>query len=132
MSLGSTASSRLCEAATGIGMDMVLEAGDLVGLPGCVRGNCRRGLALIPSRRLRYNLDDVHHSQVFMVEDVAVEDEASNVLSTEVNQKRDAGVRMCGVTVPCRHFDHIQILAGSAGACGVAVDAKLFCDWTRK
>src|SRR5215472_11057505 len=56
------------------------------------------------------HLDDVHHSQILMAKNVAMEDKGSSVRSTEVDPQFDIRKRVIGISVPSRDFNHIQEL----------------------
>src|SRR5260370_16406085 len=84
------------------------------------------------SSLLRIHLFDRHHSQVFVSEDMAVEDESADVWSAEVHEQLDLRVRYHWVTVrvdtsrwlnttahprrtgAIRDLNHVRKLAGEA------------------
>ena len=47
-----------------------------------------------------------------MTENVAVEDKVADVIPAEIDEDRDAGIRMLGIAVSVWNLDHVQILAG--------------------
>src|SRR5258708_19192318 len=78
------------------------------------RGNYLLGSAC--GRGSRWNhLNDVHHAQVLVAENVAMKDEIANVIPAEIEAERDAGECMVKVLVPEWNLDRIQVLAGDGG-----------------
>src|SRR5258708_35363245 len=79
------------------------------------RGNYLLGSAC--GRGSRWNhLNDVHHAQVLVAENVAMKDEIANVIPAEIEAERDAGEWIARVLVPEWNLDRIEVLAGAAGA----------------
>ena len=70
-------------------------------------------------------MDDVHHAKVFMIEDVAMENESADIVSTEVDADFDVGIRVSSVTVPVGNFDHIEILAEDGGSGRISIDFEI-------
>ena len=60
------------------------------------RSNYFLGSACGSGRRWNH-LNDVHHAQVLVPENVAVKDESANVISAEVDAEPDTGIGMGGV-----------------------------------
>ena len=60
-----------------------------------------------------------------MVEDVAVKDEIADVIPAEVDAQRDTGIRVGGVAIPVRNFDHVQKLPGDRRRLLVTIDLKV-------
>src|SRR5260370_38979646 len=90
------------------------------------RGNYLLGSAC--GRGSRWNhLNDVHHAQVLVAENVAMKDEIANVIPAEIEAERDAGECMVKVLVPEWNLDRIQVLAGDGGClvCAAAFEAFL-------
>src|SRR5260370_34294089 len=88
------------------------------------RGNYLLGSAC--GRGSRWNhLNDVHHAQVLVAENVAMKDEIANVLPAEIEAERDAGECMVKVLVPEWNLDRIQVLAVDGGGLGGAVEVEV-------
>src|SRR5258708_38528059 len=83
------------------------------------RGNYLLGSACGGGSRSNH-LNDVHHAQVLVAENVAMKDEIANVIPAEIEAERDAGECMVKVLVPEWNLDRIQVLAGDGGGLGGA------------
>src|SRR5260370_17208574 len=78
------------------------------------RGNYLLGSACGRGSRSNH-LNDVHHAQVLVAENVAMKDEIANVIPAEIEAERDAGEWIARVPVPEWNLDRIQVLAGDSG-----------------
>src|SRR5262249_299256 len=80
----------------------------------------RRSRQSLPSYfilRIRWchNANDVHHSSVFMLQNVAVKHEVPYVRPAEIHNQRNARIRMLRISVPRRHFHHVRVLPCNRG-----------------
>src|SRR6202048_3614856 len=88
------------------------------------RSNYLLGSACSSGSRWNH-LNNVHHAQVLVAENVAMKDEITNVTPAEIHAQRDAGEWMVRVLVPEWNLDRVQVLAGDGGCLLGAVDFEI-------
>src|ERR1700730_9180418 len=88
------------------------------------RSNYLLGSACSSGSRWNH-LNNVHHAQVLVAENVAMKDEIANVAPAESQAERDAGEWMVRVLVPEWNLDRIQVLTGDGGCLLGAVDFEV-------
>src|ERR1700756_5123021 len=95
------------------------------------RSNYLLGSTRSSGSRWNY-LNDVHHAQVLVAENVAMKDEIANVFPAEIQAERDAGKWMVRVLVPEWNLDRIQVLAVDGGCLLGAVQFEVVLRFHQK
>src|SRR5580704_15804645 len=73
----------------------------------------------------KLHTDDVHHSEVLMVENVAVKNKVADVGPAEIDERRYAGKCVIWIPVPRRNLNHIQVLAGHSRSLRESIDFEI-------